>query len=125
MQNRKYLEDIGVELTNIPENWCPPDDERHPKWEKQRDLYGFDERDTWSLDYTIALLLYERLAMYNEVNIIDTTVRTFDYNGETLTMQDCIDRMLNGLEIRLADDDCGDVAEVYEILALCHNSLWW
>lgn len=130
--SRRYLEDIGVELTNIPENWCPPDDERTPQWEMQREMYGFDERDTWSLDYTIALLFYERLRMYNDVNIIDTSSRKFDYKGETLSMQDCIDRMLEGLEVRLNDDDFSysiekynKVTEVYEILALCHGSLWW
>ena len=70
---RKYLQKLGINIKNTPWGWC--EDKKHnqrkKEWKKQRKIYGFDSRETWSLNYTIAILVYERLSMYNEVNIID------------------------------------------------------
>lgn len=128
---RKYLEDIGILPENMPENWNELDG-RHEEWVKERTVYGFDERDTWDLGYTLELFLYERLKMYNEVNCIDTKSHCFSYHAQLLTLQDCIDRMLEGLAIKLTDgnfhkdpDKCKKVDSIYEILALCVDFLWW
>lgn len=42
------------------------DDERAPLWKEQREKYGFDERETWGLNTTIAAFVYPRLKMFAE-----------------------------------------------------------
>lgn len=137
---RKYLDDIGV--TDRPDQWSSKSHKRNRKWKKERSIYGFDERETWSLDYTFYCWLYERLRMFLEVNIIDLDAVTFLYKGETLTLQQCIDRMLEGLKIAITDDprfriietdadaqklskDEEKVKEIAEIWALVLQSMWW
>src|SRR5574344_831656 len=93
----KYLTDIGVKEKDIPCYWLP-DDPRQEYWDQEKEQYGFDSRDTWSLDHTIALLIYPRLKMYNEINCIDTTFYTVEHNGEILTQQQCIDKILKVFE---------------------------
>lgn len=39
-------------------------DKREPLWKKQRKKWGFDERDLWSLDYTIAKFVLPRLERF-------------------------------------------------------------
>ena len=33
-------------------------------WKEQREKYGFDARETWGLNYTIAAFIYPRLKMF-------------------------------------------------------------
>lgn len=127
----KYLADIGVKEKDMPINWNQGDS-REQFWENQRKEYGCDERETWSLDYSFALWLYPRLKMYNEVNIINTTYHNFEYNGSTLTMQQCIDKILEGLEIYLTvddfkrtQDDLGKITDSRMLFAIILGSLWW
>ena len=127
----KYLEDICVK-DNPPSEWCKGD-KRESKWEVEREIYGFDSRETWSLDTTFFCWLYERLMMYNEINIVDTSHHKFEYDGQTITFQECIDRMLNGCKIYLTSSDWEFenkelrklVEDVPEIFALCFWCLWW
>lgn len=63
---RRYLEEIGVELKETPWGWNKGDS-REDRWQKEREEIGFDERETWSLDHTMNLLLYERLRRYKEL----------------------------------------------------------
>ena len=39
-------------------------DERQEVWEDQRRRFGFDERQTWSLDLTLLGLIFERMVMF-------------------------------------------------------------
>ena len=137
---RKYLDDIGAK--DRPDQWKSKSHKRNRKWKKERSIYGFDERDTWNLDYTFYCWLYERLRMFLEVNNVDLEAITFLYKGETLTLQQCIDRMLEGLKIAITDDprfrvieididaqkqsrDEEKVKEVAEIWALVLSAMWW
>lgn len=129
----KYLRDLGIKEEDTPQGWCI-NDQRQEKWQKERDEHGFDSKETWSLDYTFRLWLYERLSMYNEVapKVIDTTFHKYEWNNEIITFQDCINKMLEGLKIDLTipDDEKTDeqkqkAADVVKIFALCYYSLWW
>jgi hypothetical protein len=124
---RKYLTDIGWEPWDAFEN-----DSREKDWEEERRIYGFDQRDTWNLNYTMYELLYERLKMYDEVNIVDTSFYKFEYKGKTLTQQECIDRILECLEPILDgtydswDEEYAELShEAMELYTLCHMALWW
>jgi hypothetical protein len=129
--NHKYLNDIGVKNEDMPWNWNP-EDKRQEFWKQQREEYGFDERETWSLDSTFEFWLYERLKMYNDINIVNTSYHKYKFKNEQITFQDCIDRMLEGLEISLTVDEFyrteeqnKKVEDVVHIFALCFRSLWW
>lgn len=128
---RKYLEELGLTSEDFYENWGKEDD-RQEKWKVQRETYGFDERATWSLDTVIYQFLYERLRMYNEVNKVVTTFHKYDYKGEVLSIQGCIDRMIEGLEIVIKskgvvekDEDMEKINDIFPILNICKFDLWW
>lgn len=126
---RKYLEDIGY---NVNEDDVAPK-ERRDLWGKQSKEYGFDVRDTWNLDHTMLVLLYERLKMFNEVNIIDTEYHTVSYQGKELTLQQVMDKMIKKAEQVLTNKDYYtdfkevDTAEqeIWEMWSLSHKLFWW
>jgi hypothetical protein len=129
---RKYIDELGVKFEDTPQGWNT-NDSRQEAWKQQREDYGFDSRETWSLDYTFKLWLYERLCMYNEINIVDTSFHKFSYNNETLTFQECLERMIEGLKLDLTIGDFSPereqvrekIDDVVPIFALCHKCLWW
>ena len=85
---RKFIDELGIKYRDTPQGWLSNDnDKRISQWQKQREEWGFDEREVWDLRYAFALWLYERLKVYDEENIIDTSFHKFKYNGETLTFQ--------------------------------------
>ena len=63
--SRYYIDELGIALEDRPEGWNRGDG-REEYWKQERNKYGFDERDTWSLYYTMDLLLYERLCSFKK-----------------------------------------------------------
>lgn len=128
----KYLTDIGVKESDTPWGWLP-DDKRQEVWKLDQSIYGFDNRDTWSLDYTIALLIYPRLKMYDEVNIIATDKEKIKCGVKTYTMQECIDKILKAFEDYIIYNNKGELTSevideyknAYKILSYCIRDLWW
>lgn len=127
----KYLLDAGVIEKDMPWNWNP-EDGRQPFWEKQREEYGFDERETWSLDYTFRLWFYERLKMYNEINGIDTSYHKIEYKGKEYTQQECMDFILNAFEKtfkingwEFKKEIVEEVQTAYDLIAKIMHLLWW
>ncbi len=81
--SHKYLNDIGIKSTeccifNTNEN--NENKKRQKEFKKQRKKFGFDERETWALDYSFATWLYSHLMWFKEYagNTIDLTTHTFD-----------------------------------------------
>ena len=66
----KYLENI-LPKGKSPYDFECDDEIRNQKWEKEREECGFDERETWNLDFTFFCWLYERLMKYKEVSPVD------------------------------------------------------
>ena len=132
---RKYIDELGIKYEDTPQGWnTDVEDSRLSEWRKQREEWGFDERETWNLAYAFELWLYERLRVYDETNIVDThsKLHQFEYKGEVLSFQDCIDRMLEGLKIKLTDDSWWkdedkkeQVEDILPLFVLCYNCLWW
>ena len=126
---RKYLDDIDI--TDRPDLWNPHDS-RQKQWKKERSIYGFDERETWGMDFTFYCWLYERLMRFLDVANFDMNYHEFEYEGEVLTQKQCIDRMLEGLKIALTknwteqtDDDSKKVDDIAHIWALVLPAMWW
>lgn len=80
-RHHKYLNDLGIESTTACIfNTFEKDKDRDKRFKKQRKKYGFDERETWSLDYTLATWLYSHLMMYLEIGgkMVDLEFNHFD-----------------------------------------------
>ena len=92
---RKYLDDLP--FTNRPDLWNS-NDGRQDEWKQQRDTYGFDEREIWSMDLTFFCWLYERLKFYKEHASFDLNYHQIDYKGVIYTQGKLIDEMIKLLE---------------------------
>lgn len=131
--NRKYLDEIGV--SDRPDTWCEnEEDPREERWKIERETYGFDSRETWSLDFSFYLWLYERVKMYRDIaiDVVDLTFHNFDYENEKYSQLELIDLLLQKLEFRLSSDyndfDEAHVKESYkiaEIWGLILPAMWW
>lgn len=73
------------------------DDDRQYFWKEQKEKYGFDEREVWSLYYRIALFIYPRLKMYSEI-----PSRPIGMTNEQ--WKEILDQMLTAFEIIIKDE---------------------
>lgn len=128
---RKYLDDLGIKDRHDLWN---PNDNRQSIWQRQRREYGFDERETWSLDSAFYLWLYERLKMYLEYasRVVDLDFHEFIFKGEKYTQKQLIDMMIERLENYFAnkydtesEEESSRLDEVVEIWALVLPAMWW
>ncbi len=132
---RKYLDDIGVKRKNRPEAWRNGLKRRIKCW-FERHAYGFDATETYDLDYTWHLWLYERLKMFKKyaIPMVDLTEKKIEYDGEMYSQLELIDKMLCRLEYALNpkydydDFDANEykyVHEVEKIWAAACPYMWW
>ena len=126
---RKYLDETNV--TDRPDTWNK-DDSRQEFWAKEREDYGFDERETWSMDYTWHLWLYERLKYYKEYAAIDLSFHKFEYGDSEYTQGQMIDMLIERLEFSFSEEynDADNsqwnyVREIETIWALICPAMWW
>lgn len=130
MTKHKILSEIGLKDEEMVVNLSEEDESRTADWEHQREEYGFDERETWAMDMAFAEWLVERLVMYKKVSIVDTTFHKFDINGEILTQEECIDKMISLCKEYIFADTWGDDSatiwhELTEIWKVCGMAMWW
>ena len=97
----------------------------------------FDERDTFNLDCTIVLWLYERLRYFQDVvteRIVmdDPTWQTFEVDGEKLTQIQCIDRMIEDCKVILLGDDFDEhekmdaaMRDLFKVFSEVYWAMWW
>ena len=136
MQKCKYLDDLGLNIETYGTNFISDDDSRNKIWSKQREEYGFDERETWNLDRTFIEWVYTRFLMYKEFCIINTGYHKISYKNEEITQGEAIDKVLSlAKEILQSGDSVWneDVAkmvyensrEMCEILKELLPYMWW
>lgn len=90
---RAYLDD----LENYEHSGAGGSTDEHfeRRREVQRARYGFDERQTWSLDHTMVELLYERLKMFQALGEWKHTDGSIvEFEGEEITKRWAIDELL-------------------------------
>ena len=127
--NHKYLYDI-LPKGKSPYDFECDDEIRNQKWEKERLEYGFDERETWSLDFTFFCWLYERLMKYKEVSLVDLTHKIVKVNNEEKTLDEWVDIMINNAEslilVDIYSEEKINLAEfTIEIFKQTIFYLWW
>jgi hypothetical protein len=132
---RKLLNEAGIKDKDLPWKWNP-DDKRKKEWSQERKEYGFDERDSWSLKYTLSLLVYERLKyyrLYAPVEMDDPNrAHTFDFEGKEVVFGEAIDRILKFFEGGFSDIESDWSEEhrkeeraCWELLGIIMPGLWW
>lgn len=124
---RKYLDELDYESTD---QWGAEDDDRIPQWDSEREEYGFDNRDTWSLDHTMTELLYERLKMFSEVapRVIVMTNHTIEYEGVEYNQEEAIEEMIRCARIVLegvVDEEDEAAKRLWDIWAMIRPAMWW
>lgn len=129
LTGRKYLEDINaITITSD----IPSSDNRQDKWQNERNIYGFDERDTWNLDSTMVELLYERVMMYKEICPLNLDHKMIEINGMEKTQKEWIDLLLNLCEKSILNTDyvIFDASleykvQIWTIWAELSGYMWW
>lgn len=130
MGRHKFLE----ELKTYEEYGRDITDDRYPQWAAERETYGFDSTETWSLDTTFYAWLYEHLKMYKEKasEIINLEYHMFEYDGKTYTQLELIEQICEIIEYYFSDayDDWNEVdveyvAHIGKMWALVLSAMWW
>lgn len=127
LKGRKYLNDLGASGT-VP---MSTSDGRQAQWKEERDIYGFDERETWGLEYTMVELLYERIMMYKEIAINDFDHHTIEVDGEEHTQGEWIDEIIKLSQEVIKDGDLGMIdthgkkQRIWTIWKELHPVMWW
>lgn len=133
--DHKYLSELGIKRKDFPWNWNK-NDSRQKKWARERKVYGFDERDTWSLDHTLSLMIYERLRWFRQHSPVEMDAKgvahSYEYKGEEFTLGEMIDKALSGFKMsitlnkhEITENNSKKIEEAWAILGIIHCSLWW
>ena len=100
----------------------------------ESDYPEMDPRDTFSLDHTLALWLYERLRYLQEEasQVVDYTFYTFEIGGEQLTEMQCMERMIEDCRILIVSDYYEEEDKIvaakddlFKVLSKVYFALWW
>lgn len=133
----KYLEDLGITRKDYDcDLLTDENDSRNERFKKEKEEYGFDSRETWDLDYTIAVFLYSRLKMYKEKasNIIDLKFHIIEFEEKTYNQEEAIDfiiekigRYIKHTSIKIEEDEeiYNDYIRAIRMLAEIMSHLWW
>lgn len=91
MTRNKYLDDLGIIKERYGSNFI----KRH-KIQRfiERRKYGLDHRETVNMDVIFAEWLYSRLTMLIEQTMDDLTFNTVDFEGDTYTVEQAIQRII-------------------------------
>lgn len=127
---RKYLEDIEYDSE------LEVSGERADALHKEKEAYGFDSSETWSLDTSMTVLLYERLMMFKEVSgLVDHSFNKVTIDEETLGLDVWIDRCIElsrkYLTTKISDDDWDEAEQeerlkrVWKIWSHIVLFMWW
>lgn len=104
MQKCKYLDDLGLKIEEYGTNFMSVDDPREEKWAKEREEYGFDNRETWNLDRIFIEWIYTRVKMYKEYSIVDTSFYKVPYKEKEITQGEAMDKILELAEESLKSE---------------------
>ena len=94
MQKCKYLDDLGIPINEYGTNFMEDTDPRAESWAKEREEYGFDNRETWNLNSIFIEWIYTRVLMYKEYSIVNLDYHKFPYKNSKITQGEAIDKIL-------------------------------
>lgn len=130
MQKCKYLDDLNIPINKYGTNFMPDDDRRAESWSKEREEYGFDNRETWNLDRIFIEWIYTRVMMYKGYSIVDTSYHRIKYKDTEITQGEAIDKILELAKEILLDvdnnelfyDNSREICDIWKEVLPC---MWW
>lgn len=130
MQKCKYLDDLGLKIKEYGTNFMDDDDPREENWAKEREEYGFDNRETWNLDRTFIEWIYTRVMMYKEYTCVDVDFHKFSYKDEAITQGEAMDRILDLAKQILLNSDNDELwyensREICDLWKEVLPCMWW
>lgn len=103
----------------------------------EKDYPDFDSRDTFNMDTTLIMWLYERLRYFEDnvskiVVMDDPKWSTFEVDGRRMTQMQCVKRMIRDCRIILTSDDFYDCEkrdaakdDLFKVLSKVFWAMWW
>lgn len=130
MKRNKYLEEIGLKEGQYGLYKPKRTDKRRKEWKKQRKEYGFDERETWNLNGTMAEWIYSHLMMFTEIGgkTVDLNYNTFEYNDRNFTLYEAIEYIKDRCREYLlcpSFENGEKMTDALHLLAVIFPALWW
>lgn len=129
-QKNLFLEKLGLKREEYGTNFSYGlPEKRSILWKRERELFGFDNRETWNLNTNFIEWLYSRLMMFNKVNIIDTTFYKVEWEGKEITQQQAIDLLIKACAEYLRDSDNSEkfqaVCDLMPLWGKVLPYMWW
>ena len=130
----KFYKDNKDKIGSYPFFWTTDKKEKRNKlWKKQRKKYGFDDRETWGLDYTFIIWVYERFNMYRDIGgkIIDLDYHKFNIDGLEYSQRELINKILSICEnLLMSSDDweedyINQYKELLKLFSVIIPAMWW
>ena len=91
----------------------------------QKQMYGFDEREVYQFNHEYAKWMHLHLKMFNDVNIIATDKDKVTIEDKEITLQTCIDSLLEHCRRYLEDGTVSEMMKATRIWAEVFPAFWW
>lgn len=129
-QKNKYLDDLGIPIIEYGTNFCNRSDKRWKKWRREREEYGFDERECWNLDTTFVEWLYSHFMKYAEDSrkVVNLEYLKFEYQGNLITQAEAINTVCEACKEYLTSDFLDRTFLSKDIMMLITDlmpAMWW
>lgn len=106
------------------------------EWAREREIYGFDERETWAIDRYFVEWLYSHLMMYLDRtdSVIDLEFYKFKFESKEYTQKEAILFIVNACKNYLLIkseyneeyiDILKDVQRAIKLFADIFPAMWW
>ncbi len=134
-QKNKYLDDLGIPITQYGTNYIDNTDPHWEDWQKEKEKYGFDPRECWSLGDIFVEWIYSHFMKYKDDagQIIDLSYYEFQYYKTPndvipVTQEEAIDIICQACKDYLLDDSLEKEYLSEGIIKLIGDimpAMWW
>lgn len=123
----KYLDELNIPTTEYGTNFCDNTDKRWGKWMEEREIYGFDSRETWNIDQLLIEWIYTHFKMFKERANIELDYHKVKFNDEEITQEQAIDIILAECERFILSNDIDSVFDkkVWKLIGKILPAMWW
>lgn len=124
MQRNKYLDDLGIPIEEYSRKFSF--NKRQFRWWKQRRDYGFDDRETWNLDYEFIEWLYSHCMMYKEKagDVVNLEFHKVTWDDKEYTQIEIIDFIIESTREYLKESAKWNLSNETMKKVQCALHLW-
>lgn len=100
----------------------------------EEDYHDFDTRDTFNMNHTLIMWLYQCLRFFEEEasKVVNFNFHKFDIDGEELTQMQCIHRMVDDCTVIIKSDEFEEMEKIdaakddlFKVLSKVYWAMWW